>query len=250
MESREDIFKHFYSTFPSVADGRFHILEHRVPVEQQLEYFIYARRLRKKSRKIKDVEYNRYREKLVNVELPKEEKKKILAILASSSEVRAYRLLEQYVQEPDEELANWASMALMESRIMIESELSGERQIYISSGLGGKEGKMRFYVLIPSTQKTPFKAYQREVIEKEFGYNLSKNDCEIERLTVKDHYVELVFLIPMPVDIRKILEIVIVECNVYGNFLSEIFTVTNVKELTQDEVNQVLKDYRKRFKIR
>jgi len=228
--------------------GRFHILENRVPVAEQMEYFDYSRKLRKRKFKIKESDYNQYRERLEDVGLPKEEKKKILTMLALSAEVHAYRLLEQYMQQPDEELLNWASMALMESRIAIESDLSGERQIYISSGLGGKMGKMRFYVLISSSKGAPFEDYQREVIEKEFGYLLPKNDCDIERLTIKDAYLELVFLMPITTDLRKILEIVVLECNIYGNFLSQSFTVTNVKEFDQDEVNQILAKQEKGLK--
>lgn len=246
MASRGELFKHLSDTFQNMG-GSFHILDQRVPVEQQLEYFSYASRLRRKNRKIKDSDFNRFTEKLVNVDLSKEEKKKILSILASSSEIRAYRLLEQYVKNPDEGLVNWATLALMESRIMIESELSGERQIYISTGLGGKEGKMRFYVLIPAMRRTSFEPYQQEVIEKELLYLLPQNDCEIERLTIKDNYVEFVSLIPMAFDIRRLLTKVIAECNVFGNFLSERFTVTNVKEFTQDEVNQVLANYKKKI---
>jgi hypothetical protein len=131
----------------------------------------------------------------------------------------------------------------MESRIMLESELSGEKHIYISTGLGGKGQKMRFYVLILSFGAMYFIDYQRDVIEKEFGYALPKKDFEVERLTIGDQYVELVFLAPVKTDIKKTLEDVIRECNLYGNFLSEIFTVTNVKELSPEEVGQLMKKY-------
>ena len=239
MESQENAFKMFLKSFQNMG-GQFQILENRVPFPQQLEYLNYSRKLRKRKYKIKEADYRQYREKLENVELTKDEKKKILTILALSAEVHAYRLLEQYMQQPDKELENWASMALMESRIAIESELSGERQIYISSGLGGKMGKMRFYVFIPSLNGLLFEDYQRKVIEKEFDYLLPKKDCEMERLTIKDNYMELVFLIPITTDVRKILKMAIMECNVYGNFLSQTFTVTNVKEFSQDEINQIL----------
>ena len=242
MEWQEDHFKKFHNSFQDMG-GRFHVLEHQVPVEQQLEYFSYSYRLRRKLPKMNEDEFGSCMEKLENVEYPVEEKKKILSRLASSSEIRAYRLLENYFQHPDEELVNWASMALMESRLAIESELTGEKQIFISTGLGGKGEKLRFYVLVPSVQETPFEDYQREIIEKEFGFVLPKNDCDIERLTIRDKYVELVFLIPVATDIKTILENVISECNIYGNFLSSMLTVTNMKELTQDEVNQVLEKY-------
>lgn len=242
MKGQEDVFKRFYDSFQNM-DGHFHILEHRVPVEQQMEYFKYSDRVRKESLEMNDDDYEQYVDDLKNAEFSREDKKRILTILASSKQVRAYRLLEQYVQHPDEELVNWAYMALMESRITLESELSGEKQIYISTGLGGKGKKLRFYVLIISSEGNSFADYQRKVIEKEFGYALPKNDCEIERLTINDNYVELVFLVPVKSNIKKILEDVIRECNLYGNFLSGVFTITNVKELSREDVEQVINEY-------
>jgi hypothetical protein len=234
----------FYDAFQQIG-GRFHVLEQRVPVEDQIEYLKYSHNVRKRRRKkLDEKEFERFGEKLDSADLSKDEKKKILTLLASSSEIGAYRLLEKYVQHPDEELVHWASMALLESRIAIESELSGERQIYISTGLGGKGEKRRFYVMLHASQEMPFADYQRDVVEKEFEYILPDFDCEIERLTIYDNYVELVLLIPIATDIKKALETVIKECNVYGNFLSKMITLTNVKELDQDEVNQVLNKYR------
>ncbi|MDR1097382.1 MAG: hypothetical protein LBL57_04550 [Tannerella sp.] len=242
MRKQDDVFKRFYESFRNM-EGHFHILEHRIPVEQQMRYFKYSDRIRKKTGEMTDVDYERYMADLKNNERSEDEKKNILSKLALSKQVRAYRLLEQYVQHPDPELVNWACMALMESRITLESELSGEKQIYISTGLGGKGQKLRFYVLILSSEGKPFLDYQRKVIEKEFGYTLPKADYEIEQLVIGDQYVELVFLVPVRADIKKILEDVIRECNLYGNFLSEIFTVTNVKELSPEEVRQIVEKY-------
>ena len=223
---------------------RLHVLENRVPVEQQLEYLFFSHKLkrsaRKKVQKMNEEELEKFFEQLSSAELPMVEKKKILSLTASSSEIRAFRLLENYMKQPDEELANWASMALMECQMALESDLSGERQIYISTGLGGKGEKLRFYVLLFSSEGAPFESYQREVIEKEFGYYLSKNDCEIERLSIFDNYVEFVFLMPFLSDMYKILEQALAECNVYGSFLSERISVTNVRELNKEEINEIL----------
>ena len=239
MKRQEDVFKKFYDSFQNM-DGRFHILEHRIPVDQQLDYFKYSDKVRKVFVEIDDAEYERYSTDIEDLERSMEEKKMILSVLALSKQVRAYRLLERYVQSPDEGLVNWAYMALMESRITLESELSGEKQIYISTGLGGKGECIRFYTLILSSEGRYFEEYQREVIEKEFGYFLPKNNCEIERLTIGDKYVELVFLIPIKADIKAVLDDVIQECNIYGNFLSGLFTITNVKELTKEEVEEII----------
>ena len=186
------------------------------------------------------MDYIAFRESLSNPESTTDYKKYILSMLATSREVKAYRMLEDYVQHPDEDVSNWAYMALMESRISLESELSDEKQIYISTGLGGKGEKLRFYVLMLSRDRKPFQEYQRKVIEREFAYFLPKADCEIERLTIGEQYVELVFLIPVRADIKLTLDKVINECNQYGDFLSDIFTITNVKELTQQEVTDII----------
>ncbi|WP_289602107.1 hypothetical protein, partial [Parabacteroides goldsteinii] len=234
-------FKKFRDSF-SKMDGHFHILEQRVPVELQMEYFKYSEQVRKERAKpdLNDMDYTAFRESLSNPESTTDYKKYILSMLATSREVKAYRMLEDYVQHPDEDVSNWAYMALMESRISLESELSDEKQIYISTGLGGKGEKLRFYVLMLSRDRKPFLEYQRKVIEREFAYFLPKADCEIERLTIGEQYVELVFLIPVRADIKLTLDKVINECNQYGDFLSDIFTITNVKELTEQEVTDII----------
>ena len=239
MQRQEDVFKKFYDTFRNM-EGRLHILEHRIPVEQQLDYFKYSEKVKKSAVELNEIDYEQYTVGLESLERSKAEKKMILSVLASSKQVRAYRLLERYVQNPDEGLVNWAYMALMESRITLESELSGEKQIYISTGLGGKGESIRFYVLILSYEGKIFENYQREVIEKEFRYFMPKNDCEIERLTINDKFVELVFLIPIRKDVKAVLEEAIQECNLYGNFLSGLFTLTNVKELTKEEIFKII----------
>ena len=241
MKEEGDVFKKFRDSF-SKMDGHFHILEQRVPVELQMEYFKYSEQVRKERAKpdLNDMDYTVFRESLSNPESTTDYKKYILSMLATSREVKAYRMLEDYVQHPDEDVSNWAYMALMESRISLESELSDEKQIYISTGLGGKGEKLRFYVLMLSRDRKPFLEYQRKVIEREFAYFLPKADCEIERLTIGEQYVELVFLIPVRADIKLTLDKVINECNQYGDFLSDIFTITNVKELTEQEVTDII----------
>ena len=241
MKEEGDVFKKFRDSF-SKMDGHFHILEQRVPVELQMEYFKYSEQVRKERAKpdLNDMDYTAFRESLSNPEATTDYKKYILSMLATSREVKAYRMLEDYVQHPDEDVSNWAYMALMESRISLESELSDEKQIYISTGLGGKGEKLRFYVLMLSRDRKPFLEYQRKVIEREFAYFLPKADCEIERLTIGEQYVELVFLIPVRADIKLTLDKVINECNQYGDFLSDIFTITNVKELTEQEVTDII----------
>jgi hypothetical protein len=240
MKNKDDVFERFRDSFNKL-DGHFHVLEQRVPIEFQMEYFKCSEQMRKNNTKMTDDEYYVYEENLSNNTLSLEHKKYILSALAISNDVRAYRLLEEYVQHPDPEVKDWAYMALMESRISLESELLEEKQIYISTGLGGRGEKLRFYILLLASGDEPFQAYQRQTLEREFAYYLPTEACEIERLTIYDLYVELLLLIPVKKDIKAILDRVVTECNQYGNFVSDMITITNTKELSANEIAEIIR---------
>ena len=239
--------KHFDEFIHSILNtsGKCQIVESRVPLKTQLEFYQYSNEVKDDLHDMDDNEYQEYKEFLENPECPMTEKKKRLALLALSTDTRAYRLLEKFQNHADEEMKNWASMALIESRISIENELMDESQIYISTGMGGKDDKFRYYALFLTALETPFEDYQRDVIKKEFEFILQKNDSEIERLTIHDRYVELVVLMPFFSEMSTIFEEMIDECNIYGKFLSDSCSVTNQREFSQDEINQALKDRQK-----
>ncbi len=240
-KEKGDVFKQFHDSF-SKLEGHFHVLEQRIPVEAQMEYFKHSelKRNQKADYSLTDAQCEETFALLQDEDTPEYDKKEYLTLLALSKSIKAYRLLEQYARRPHPLVANWAYLALMESRIALESEMSDEKQIFISTGLGGKENKLRFYVLVLSVGNQPFQAYQRDVIEREFTFALPQLDCEIEYLRINENYVELLFLISVKADIKAVLDQVIGECNQYGNFLFELFTITNVKELNAEEIASII----------
>lgn len=241
MKDKEDVFSKFRDSFSKI-DGRFHVLEQRVPVELQMEYFKYSEQIRKERKELTDIEYDTFIDTLKDEETSTEYKRYVLSSLAASHQVRAYRALEDYVSHSSEDVTDWAYMALMESRISLESELSDERQVYISTGLGGKGEKLRFYMMFPARENKPFDQLQRQIIEREFDYYLKREDCEIERLRIHDVFMDLLALVPVRMNIKEVMDKIINECNLYGNFLYDSYTITNVKELTEEEVYEVLKE--------
>jgi len=250
---QKDNFNRFQK-FLNEAEGEFHILEHQVPIETQMEYFKYSNRLRSHRRPekselvVNEREFEQFVSDLQNPATPTDDKKRILAALAVSKQVKAYRILENYLQTVDKELTDWAFMALMESRIVLESEFTDEKLIYISTGLGGKGKKLRFYVLLLSNTGQPFLDYQQKVVEREFAYTLAKEDGEIEQLIFKMNYIEMLILVPFHANITKILEHVINECNQYGDFVSNTVTLTNVKKLSDNEITQIINKHDKKSK--
>jgi len=238
---QKNVFNQFQK-FLKDSDGDFHILEQRIPVETQMEYFRYSDHLRKMMLRPAEMDYNRLLLDLYSPYASHEEKKRALSMLAISKLVKAYRLLERYAQYAEPEITDWACMALIESRIALESELSDGKQIYISTGLGGRGNKLRFFVLLSTAEGKVFLDYQKQMLEKEIAFAFPRYDCELERLTIKEQHVEMVFLAPIRMNIKTLIDNIMDECNQYGGFLAKIYTVTNVKELNEEEITHILKE--------
>jgi hypothetical protein len=211
-----------------------------VPVEVQMDYFKYSNRLRKSPPQLSKADCEEYLARLRLPDTPEKQKKQLLSALAVSGQAKAYGVLKQYVEEGDPALSHWAYMALMESRMTLESELSDEKPIYISTGLGGEGQRLRFFILLIASSDVPLPDYQRQVIEREFAYFLSRENGKIERLTIREKHVELLVLLPIKTNLKSLLEKIIHECNQFGNFLSENMTITNVKELSGDEIAKIM----------
>ena len=224
--------------------GNFHILEQQVPVQRQVAYFKFSDKLKREQPSTQPFEDERVDEiytALQNEEtdqVGKAEKRRLLSLLAISRSVKAFRLLQSYIEHPDPEVADWAAMALMECRLALESELSDEKQIYIATALGGKGQKLRFSIVLYAKTNTTFVPFQRQTIEDEVAFHFSHADCEIERLEIKDQYVRLLCLIPVKANVQAIFDQILSGCNEFGDFLQHGFTISNVHEITEEEILQ------------
>ncbi|MDR0427114.1 MAG: hypothetical protein LBH12_00770 [Dysgonamonadaceae bacterium] len=235
----KDIFKEFQDSLKNL-DGTLHVLDASIPIEKQMEYFNYSDSVRKNMEKgtvenqiiILNDDYS-----------STEEIQYALTFLAVSGDVKAYRALEIYTEKNKDHLNDWAILAMMQARITLESEFSEEKQIFISTGLGGKDGNFRFYSFFKSNKLVPFSAYQKSLIEKEFPFFIEKSEGIIEEIKIEDNYFTLIFLINLQIDIRVVLRKVIDECNQYGNFIDTRFVITNVKIYSREEIEkELLKD--------
>jgi hypothetical protein len=165
------------------------------------------------------------------------ELKYALTYLAVSGDIKAYRTLESYNKEHSDD---WAVMSLLQAKITLESELSDEKQIFISTGLGGKADKLRFSAFFKSNYLRPFSNYQRELIEKEMSYSIEQYDGEVEEIKIAENYFTILFLININVDIKVIFEDAVNECNQYGSFIDNGFIITNVKAFSEEDIRKEL----------
>jgi hypothetical protein len=214
------------------------ILEHNVGIETQVEYFDFSKTLNKVTNPDEVIAEEA---KLYDEDIAIADKKNILASLASISKAEAFRIIQKFSQSAPDNLKDWSIMALQESRMLLESELLDEQQVYISTGLGGKGGKLRYFIVIFSAnQDIPLTGNQKELVESEFLFSLKAHGCEIEDIVFYDRYLSLTVLMPMSVTLREPYAQAISECNSLGNFLKPEFLMTNVKKLTDHEIVNIV----------
>jgi len=238
MSGQDDLLAKLRETLKEQGIDSFHILEDLVPIEEQMAYFRYFDRLRKENNLfVRDEEVAI----LFSPDESIDRKKRSLTLLASIPDVGAYRSIETYHSSPqDPELFHWSSMALVSSRIILSSDLSGQQQVYISSGLGGHDKKLRFFALFTTKNRQALTDLQKEIVEREFFFQLRKAEVEIEQFEMKNKYFTFLMLFPFDRDVRSSLNAAITECNQYGDFLDLKFLFTNVKVLNEEEIENIL----------
>lgn len=238
MSEQDDLFAKLRQTLDEQGIDSFHILEDLVPIEVQMEYFRYFEKLRSDNLPfIRDEEVAL----LFSPDASVERKKRSLTLLASIPDVGAYRSIETYHSSPLEpELAHWSSMALVSSRIVLSSDLSGQQQVYISTGLGGQDKKLRFFSLFTTEDREPFTDLQKEIVEREFRFQLEKADIVIEKFETMGNYFTIQMLFSFDMNAKACLDAAVRECNQYGNFLETRFLFTNVKVLSEKEIENLL----------
>lgn len=216
--------------------GNLHVLEINVPVEKQMEYFHFSETIRQDPSDTEVVENQ------INILSSSESSpadiKYALAFLAISGDVKAYRAIEAYYQEHP---SDWSALSYIQAKITLESEFSDEKQIFISTGLGGRGDLLRFFAFFKSKRGIQFSDYQKKLIEKEAPYYIQSNQGISEEIQIHDNYFTLLFLIRLQVDIKTMLEEIIDECNQYGDFIDKGFVITNVKVFTDEEIQKELK---------
>jgi hypothetical protein len=233
----ENIYKKIQEAISSLPEN-FSILEEQIDVELQMEYFNYSRDM--KSGFSEELISN-HQNDLFDPDVNIEEKKNLLVLLASQDKVEAFRTIEKYAHNPDHELRAWSILALQESRMVIQSSLMDEQQVYISTGLGGKNQQLRYFaVFIGNENITVYSEVQQRLIQTELEFALKKYNGSLEEISFHDELAIAVLLLPVKSDIQSVFISVINECNQYGNFIRQDIIITNVKRMTVDEIRQFI----------
>jgi len=224
-----DFFNEIQNALFSGNTGNLRVIENAASMEKQIEFLKVSSTLQ--NYKLPSI--SEQIELLNSNKVSDKETKIILASLAVSGDVKAYRAIEKY---RDTNPGEWADVALMHATIRLESLLSDDRRVFISTGLGGKDGKLRYAAFFKSNRLKNFSKYQLDLIEKEIPYYINRHGGEIEQISTGTNYFTIVFLYEIDGNVRTLLDNTVAECNQYGNFISEEFSITNVKRFSEEDI--------------
>lgn len=227
-----DSLQKFFEMFK----GELNIIDEAIDVKLQMEYFKASRKISKKN-----IDANLVLEQLnllTNIESTNKKIKDYLIQLAAIDNVTAYRAIETFINEGKPELKHWAMLALQENKMLLQSKLLEQNQVFISTGLGGKGTSLRYFiVLLPNnTDNSGFTDFQQKIISNEFSYCFKASGAEIEDVTFTDIYASLIVLVPMQIALTELFSKTVNECNQFGNFIKNNCIITNVKKLSQEEI--------------
>jgi hypothetical protein len=220
----------------------FNILEEKIDIDLQMQYFEISKNVKEN---LNQELILKNKEDIFDLAIPERKRMNRFAELASLESIEAYRTIERYIRSSISALKQWAVLALQESRMFLESRLLDENQVFISTGLGGKGTKLRYFVVLLIKEGKEFSKLHKKIIRNEVEMVLRKNKGEIEKISFKSKYATIMVIMPLHVPIKGIFRESVNECNLYGNFLKPNFIVTNVKELSEQEIDEFLKNQRK-----
>jgi hypothetical protein len=141
-------------------------------------------------------------------------------------------------------------LAMQECRLLIESKLLDKSQVLISTGLGGKGMKLRYFSVLLSVNDIPYNAFQKKIIASELNYMIRHKQGELEKIRFSKELCFITSMIPLPVSVQGFFDDLIQECNNYGNFINREYIITNVKVIPTREIRELIERTKKNAKTR
>jgi hypothetical protein len=231
-----DLIQELFGNLP----GDFNILEEQIDINLQMEYYEFSKNVTKEEDDEVAELISILNQKAISDSCVKE----TLIKLASKESIEAFRAIEDFAKHARIELKAWSILALQESRMLIESKLLDVNKVFISTGLGGKAGKLRYFIVLVKKENRNLNKTQKKIILNEFEIILKKHDAELEEISFYENLTLLKAVVPLKVPIRELFREAVTECNFYGNFLNKKFIVTNVKELSIEEIKDFLNTWK------
>lgn len=217
--------------------NNYKILEETIDIELQRDFFESSQKIdiKKEERAISELIEDMNMESINN-----DAKKTIIQKLAMMDSVEAFRALENYSKQAPTELKDWTILALQQSQMILQSSLLDEQQVFISTGLGGKKDKLRYFIIFPFNNPEEVSKIQQTTLKKELIFFMNQYDAEFEEIEFSNDFATALALVPLKADIKSMMKDILNECNQYGNFLSDNIIITNIKRFNSGEIQEIL----------
>ncbi|MCX7954524.1 MAG: hypothetical protein N3A01_04955 [Bacteroidales bacterium] len=221
----------------NIKVDKINIISENIPLNTQLEYFNLSQKVKREG-----INYEQVISKASNLSNNDsiDEIKRILAELASIPKPEAYRIIENFYNTCDDELKNWAKLALIENRVLLESELLEQHQVIISTGLGGVDDKLRFFVVFLHVVELDDSL--KKIIEIETKIVLENYKGVVEEINFNEGYTTMLFLLPIEEDVKEVMNSIITEINKYKKIVERKYIITNIKKLSKKEIEFFIKE--------
>ncbi len=187
--------------------------------------------------------------KLFSEEIGTEAKKKLLILLAHFGTAESYHILQKYSRQASGKWKDWALLSLKECGAFLESDLLEVEGGFLSTGLGGKKDKFRYFFVVSSKGGLAFSEIHRSTLKRAFETIEKKYNAEMEEIYFGPDHAMIGMLIPMDVAVRDVIEKGIRECNKAKDFLNFHYYVTNVKKPTNEELLKYLAEIKREKKV-
>lgn len=240
MMKNDSIYNNITDVLNNIPDN-YKILEETIDIDVQKDFFesskflIIDPNIDKISKLIKQ---------LNSIDIKTDERKIILQKLAMIDSVEAYRAIEEYCKHAEHQLKDWSILSLQQSRMVLQSSLLDEQQVFISTGLGGKTDKLRYFLIFPYSNNVTINEIQQNALEQELNFFLNRYNGELEEIEFnKNKYASVLALIPLKAAVAEMIKEVLAECNQLGNYLTDDVIITNIKKFSHEEIIDILKRY-------
>lgn len=238
MKDQDDDIRKFLEDMPDNYD----ILEEGIDLETQMNYLDYSHSFGQGE--LTEEQTLNLGNMLFDARIITEGKKKALGLLAHLGTVTAFRLIEKYYHHPQNEIKKWTALALQECKMFLESSLTDENRYFISSGLGGTDGKLRYFFLVLPLTDQQFTPLQERIMKDEFLLLAKDLKCRVETFDNSHSYAGVTVLVPLDVAIGIFIEKGIHQCNELGGFVFEYYFVTNQEIPNRAEILKIIKKVR------
>lgn len=223
------------SNFPEDLPRDIRIMEVSIPIEIQHDFLARSSELREKQSDSVEIDIETIIEEFpqkTDIEIRKTD----IVKLAFSGSVKAFRFLEKEC-ENDCELIDYFRFGHQLCKIILENSLGETSTSFVSSGLGGKGEKMRYFATIfPNDSTATFNAFQKKIVSSEFTTQIEKFDGEIEKIELNDDYISIVILLSIHEPLDDIIRSTIENCNEFGDYIFKGFMATNISIPSEEEI--------------